>query len=176
MQKMEEFSFTLHPENAHAVIEWSRVTDQDLAKEEMKFLYIQQKKWLWTKISLVADDYAVFGKLSLFLKFLQKDLWHIIGSPNKRLYHLHDAALVCVGLLLSLAWGFVVYNLLFPTLDNLDNLRLQLIKRWIFGLLLRIGSFRKKKNIGNLILIYGLTLLAYRLLVELITTNFALIT
>lgn len=176
MQQMEEVTLSLHPEQAKNVIDGSIVTDQDIQREEMRLLYTQQKKILWAKISLVGDDYALFGSLSLFRKFFQKDLWHMISSPSKRLYYLHDTALICVGFLLSLAGIFVVYNLLFPTLDNLDGLRLQFIRRWTLGLLLRIGAFWRKKNILNLILLYGATILVYRFLVEFITTNFALVT
>ena len=176
MQHMEDQMLSLHPEQAMQVIDGSIVTDQDIAKEEMRLLYTQKKKLLWANISVIKDDYALFGTLSLFRKFFQKDLRHMICSPTKRLYYLHDTLLVCIWFLLSVAGGFIVYNLLWPTIDNLDGLRIQLIRGGLWGLLLRIGTFRKKKNIRNLILIYGLTLLAYRLLIEFITTNFALVT
>ncbi len=175
MQHMEEIVITLHPEQATEVIKDSVVTDQDVEKEEMKFLYTQQKKALGVKLSAIANDYAVFGELSLFRKFFQKDLWNLLSSPSIILYYLHDTALVCVGFLLCIAGSFVVFNLLRPMINSLDGLRAQLIKRGTLGLLLWLGSFRKKKHIGNLILIYGLTLLMYRLVIWLITTNFALV-
>ena len=176
MQQMEELTLTLHPEQAKYIIDGSIITDQDIQREEMKLLYTQQKKTLWAKVSLIGDDYALFGKLSLLRNFFQKDLRHMIGSPSTWMYYLHDTLLVCIWFLLSVAGGFIVYNLLWATLDNLSGLRLQLIRLWTLWLVLRIWSFWKKKNIGNLILLYGLTLLAYRLLIKLITTNFALIT
>ncbi|MCX6823269.1 MAG: hypothetical protein NTX91_04755 [candidate division SR1 bacterium] len=175
MQHMEEVAITLHPEQAAEVIKDSVVTNQDIEKEEMKFLYTQQKKALGVKLSAIANDYAVFGELSLFWKFFQKDMRNLLSSPSVILYYLHDTALVCVGFLLSIAGSFIVYNLLRPTMNSLDTLRSQLIKRGTLGLLLWIGSFLKKKKIGNLILIYGLTLFMYRLVLWLITTNFALV-
>jgi hypothetical protein len=175
MEHMEELTINLHPEQAHEIIKDSIVTDQDVQKEEMRLLYTQQKKALWAKISLLGNDYALFGKISLFWKFFQKDLVHLLMSPSTVLYYVHDTALVCVGFLLSMAGGFVVYNLLWPTVDNLDTFWFHLITWWILGLLLWLGSFWKKKSIGNLLLIYGVTILMYLLLIRLLTINFALV-
>lgn len=96
MQHMEEVAITLHPEQAAEVIKDSVVTNQDIEKEEMKFLYTQQKKALGVKLSAIANDYAVFGELSLFWKFFQKDMRNLLSSPSVILYYLHDTALVCV--------------------------------------------------------------------------------
>lgn len=46
MQHMEDQMLSLHPEQAMQVIDGSIVTDQDIAKEEMRLLYTQKKKLL----------------------------------------------------------------------------------------------------------------------------------
>lgn len=103
MQNKEELFYRLHSENAKLVIDGSVVTDQDVAREEMKLLYTQQRKFLGAKISVLTEQYALFGRASLWWIFFQKDIWRVISSPSTRLYYLYDTALLCVGLLLSMA-------------------------------------------------------------------------
>jgi hypothetical protein len=125
-------------------------------------------------LSWLKDDYAVFGNASLIRKFFQKDMIHQLAQPQKWLYYLYDLIGVCVGLLLSLTGFWMIYNMLRSGIDNLTPMRTQITKLGILWLLLFAGSFLKKKNIGNLILVYGLTILAYRLLTSVIIANFAL--
>lgn len=102
MKSREERYFTIQQSQAKVLIPDSVLTDVEVAKEEMKQLYVQQKKKLGVKISLVKEDYAVFGTVSLLRKFFQKDAVHKLLQPQVRLYYLYDIAGIMVGFLLSL--------------------------------------------------------------------------
>lgn len=159
---------------SHPIFPNSVVMDSDFAREEMNLIYAQQRRLLGKLISVHLLDSSIGWNISIFLTFLQKDLFATFTNPTLVLYHLYDALLLCVIFLLSIAGSFVLYNLIWPLVDNLSIMWLPMIKIGCFGLLLWLGSFWKKKDIWNLILIGVLIALAYRLLTWLIITNFAL--
>lgn len=174
MQSREDIYFNAQEAHAQTLLPDSVVTDVDLAKEEVRKLYTSKMKDLGGWLSWLKDDYAVFGNASLIRKFFQKDMIHQLAQPQKWLYYLYDLIGVCVGLLLSLTGFWMIYNMLRSGIENLTPMRTQITKLGILWLLLFAGSFLKKKNIGNLILVYGLTILAYWLITSVIIANFAL--
>ncbi len=96
--------------------------------QEVSLLYAKQKKLLGFNISLFTDDYALFGNISLFWRFLQKDFLALFRKPEVCLYYIYDLLLLFVSLLLIFAGGFVIYNFLWPTLDRLESFRLEAMK------------------------------------------------
>jgi hypothetical protein len=97
----------------------------------------------------------VLGNAAVFRKFFQKDLVNAFSHPAILLYHLYDLIEFTVITILILAGSFLVYNLLFFTMENTSGVHYRMMKFGALGLILFIGSLLKKKNIGNLILIYA---------------------
>lgn len=170
-----EQTLLLTKNNNTSIVPWSVVTEKDVELQEVSLLYAKQKKLLGFNISLFTDDYALFGNISLFWRFLQKDFLALFRKPEVCLYYIYDLLLLFVSLLLIFAGGFVIYNFLWPTLDRLESFRLEAMKIWVLGLLLRIGSFWKKMNIYRLIFLFLAIWISYWILTKLIIINFALV-
>jgi hypothetical protein len=156
------------------LIKNSQVTDIDLEKEEAKQAYVLQLKKLWAHISIQNKDYAVLGNAALFWKFFQKDLVNVFSHPAILLYHLYDLIEFIVITISALSWAFLVYNLLFFYMENISGAHYRMMKFGALWLILFVGNLLKKKEIGNLILIYTWTVLLYRILTKILIANFAL--
>jgi hypothetical protein len=116
----------------------------------------------------------VLGNAAVFRKFFQKDLVNVFSHPITLLYHLYDIIEFTVLTTLVLAGGFLVYNLLFYYMDNVSGVYYRMMRFGSLGLILFIGNHLKRKDIGNLILVYGGTVLLYWLLTNALIVNFAL--
>ena len=152
----------------------SIVSDIDIYRELDKLEFAQQGRKIGVSLSVKKNIYAFLGRVMIFASLLQKDISDTISRPISMLYRLYDIIGIVVLFALCLSGSFLVLDALFQLMPSLFGMEYWMIQFGALGLIIYVLKYLRQKNLINLLMIYGGTVLLYLLARYFITTNFAL--
>ena len=152
----------------------SIITDLDIQQEAEKLEYTQILKSIHANIPLRNQEYKIFGAAAVYLKLIQREFWHKMENTSGLFYVLYDITEFVVLILVTLIGITTIINQIYIVTTAEPGLAYSLVTIGIRGLVIFFARLRRTKNIGRLILLIGLAILAHYLLMRMVASNFAI--
>jgi len=169
----DEYFVRIQDPNA-TIVSGSVVTMTDIDREIEKMQNIQILKKLGAHISVKNQDYAVFGKLAIYRKFLQKDILLKIGNIGSIVFGWYDIAEFVLVVVLMLLGVYTVSNELYMFSLYQYELAYMLVYVGMRWMLVFVSRYMRTKQLPRLFLIVAVAVIVHYVLMWAIKTNFAL--
>lgn len=152
----------------------SIITDFDIQEEAEKLEYTQILKSIHANVPLRNQEYKIFGASAVYLKLIQREFWHKLENTSGLFYVLYDITELIALILVTLLGITTIINQIYIVTTAEPGLAYALVTIGIRWLVIFFARLRRTKNIGRLILLIGLAILAHYLLMRMVASNFAI--
>jgi hypothetical protein len=156
------------------VIKNSVVTNFDIRQFFDKLEEAKEIKKFWWNLSAWSRDYIVFGKLTMFWNFFQSDFLNKIKNLKEIFFNLYDIFEFWIIIIIFQISIYIFLNYILNFSQNIYYIYLTLINLWFLGIVLFFAKFFRKNNFWRLLILIPLILIAYYLLINFFSVNFAL--
>lgn len=152
----------------------SIITDFDIQEEAEKLEYTQILQSIHANVPLRNQEYKIFGSSAVYLKLIQREFWHKLENTSGLFYVLYDITELIALILVTLIGITTIINQIYIVTTAEPGLAYALVTIGIRWLVIFFARLRRTKNIGRLILLIGLAILAHYLLMRMVASNFAI--
>ncbi|MFA5748199.1 MAG: hypothetical protein WC872_03765, partial [Candidatus Absconditabacterales bacterium] len=156
------------------VIKNSVVTNFDIRQFFDKLEEAKEIKKFGGNLSAGSRDYIVFGKLTMFWNFFQSDFLNKIKNLKEIFFNLYDIFEFGIIIIIFQISIYIFLNYILNFSQNIYYIYLTLINLGFLGIVLFFAKFFRKNNFGRLLILIPLILIAYYLLINFFSVNFAL--